>query len=689
MISDILGLSINQKVLNKKSPSSVVSTLEKTATNYIAIGRMVEDLKLIRLNFSRWIAIEGAKVRGRPDMHMLKEDELTKKFNVQREKYSQSKVTRVGGGTEDKKGLGRKLLELYIERKVERKIAARVLNFGRKFTTVRKFIRLKRKLLVIVNRLIGKINIKKMFMNWVKNNYKKFLKPFIDVFSNALKRFVKKGLQKLIARFSIATLSSLWSGPFAPVIGAVIVIGLMVFQPLLDAWEEYSKGGDFFETFIVGLMDEFSFGLFEKSDLKDFKNSFVSWYENLFKSAFDTIDKSIKFIEEKVTSFGNFIIDKFKSMLVTKDNKGDFLSAVDELNKKRIEDEAKQAEKYPEYFKQMNEKIRKQKVNIRLLEIEIFNLEEDLKALVKGPEDKRLEEVKQEKQDEVAALNNDQVGAMNAPPPKAAPTPTPAPKKQEVAAMRSDQVSAVSKGTTPTQTTGQYEKIKQMVIANEGWKNKVYKDSRGLWTIGVGHLIGDGKKMPFEENGIKFTKDTELSNQQVRELFEKDFGEHLKLAEKAPGWDKANEAGKAGLIDLTYNMGGYWYTKFKKAATLLSDGKFKEAADEFKKSAWYKQVGERAPATVSLIRSGAANDKEGAAALASVMSSSKVASAGKFVGESSTQVAQAQREQMKPKDANVVNIAKTNNNKVNQQENVAMSKPGSDASSTMSNRAAA
>ena len=221
-----------------------------------------------------------------------------------------------------------------------------------------------------------------------------------------------------------------------------------------------------------------------------------------------------------------------------------------------------------------------------------------------------------------------------------------------------------------------------MVIANEGWKNKPYKDSRGLWTVGVGHLIGNGKTLPTEW-------DREFSNREVRELFEKDFIEHLKLAEKAPGWDKANEAGKAGLVDLTYNMGGYWYTKFKKAAALLREGNFKDAANEFQNSAWYKQVKGRAPVTLSLIRAGAANDKEGATALASVTGSAKVAAAGKFLQDESTQVAQAQREQLKPKDANVINVAKVNNNKKVDTQTASLEKPKTDSGSAMSNRAAA
>lgn len=241
--------------------------------------------------------------------------------------------------------------------------------------------------------------------------------------------------------------------------------------------------------------------------------------------------------------------------------------------------------------------------------------------------------------------------------------------------------SSPAKSSSPSKTSGEYENIKQMVIANEGWKNKPYKDSRGLWTVGVGHLIGNGKTLPKEW-------DRELSNEEVRQLFEKDFDEHLKQAQKTPGWDKANEAGKAGLIDLTYNMGGYWYTKFKKAAAFLKDGNFKDAALELKNSAWYKQVGGRAPVTISLISSGAVNDKGGSAALASVMSSTKVASAGKFLGEESTQVAQAQREQMKPKDVDVINVAQTNNKKIKNQE-VASKKPSSDVAAVLVERTSA
>lgn len=52
------------------------------------------------------------------------------------------------------------------------------------------------------------------------------------------------------------------------------------------------------------------------------------------------------------------------------------------------------------------------------------------------------------------------------------------------------------------------------LIAREGFKNKAYKDSKGLWTIGVGHLI-----LPNES----YLLNKVLTNQEVRELLNKDL----------------------------------------------------------------------------------------------------------------------------------------------------------------------
>ena len=730
MIAQILGLSINQKVLKKSGSSSspVIKSLEKTSLNYLAIGKMASDLTLIKFNFSRWLAIEGVKVTGKTDAHFLKEDERAKKFNVLREKFVNSKVSKKSkDGTESNRG-GMKiaLLRYIITRKftrgIGRNITAAILKKTKKVTIIRKLMRIKRIILKSISTFLKKFNFKKMFVEWFKTNKK----IIIDKIMDFVKRKFAKVAIKLAPKLLLAAIPAAATGPFAPLTLIGVTLALLLFDGFIAAYEEYKKGGDgfdIFRAFVVGTWESFTLGLIDK----DILENFFDWGVDLIKKLRDGIKQFTNFLVEKVTIFSDFVIEKFKKIFTADSSPEKYKSAVDEYNKKRIEEEMNERKKYEEYFNGMYERLQKKRNYIKDLQTEISLLEEERdnegKAIKVssgasgfglndsiGETKTELARVQQDQvaalpADQVAALPMDQVAALS---PKKEGNTAAYQQIEELAQEKKDKgynrgvelgrTASAEKGlggvtipapkpsspvktSSPSKTSGEYENIKQMVIANEGWKNKPYKDSRGLWTVGVGHLIGNGKTLPKEW-------DRELTNEEVRQLFEKDFDEHLKQAQKTPGWDKANEAGRAGLIDLTYNMGGYWYTKFKKAASFLKDGNFKDAALELKNSAWYKQVGGRAPVTISLISSGSANDKGGSAALASVMSSTKVASAGKFLGQESTQVAQAQRDQMKPKDVDVINVAKTNNQKIQNQE-VASKKPTSDVAAVLVERTSA
>ena len=140
--------------------------------------------------------------------------------------------------------------------------------------------------------------------------------------------------------------------------------------------------------------------------------------------------------------------------------------------------------------------------------------------------------------------------------------------------------------------------VKKMIIRHEGWKNKAYKDSVGKWTIGVGHLIGDGSS-PGEYEGKT------LSNNEIWNLFEQDFATHVNLAKKTPGYDKANIQGKGAMVDLAYNM-GQWWDKWPNTAKKLIAADFKGAAEDLQNSKWYAQVGQRGAEIVSMIASAGA-----------------------------------------------------------------------------------
>ena len=144
---------------------------------------------------------------------------------------------------------------------------------------------------------------------------------------------------------------------------------------------------------------------------------------------------------------------------------------------------------------------------------------------------------------------------------------------------------------------GDDKSVMAMIKKHEGVRNKPYQDSLGLWTVGVGHLIGDGKSLPPEWNRT-------FSDQEIDALFAKDYQHHKEMAMNTPGWDKANDKGRAAMIDLAFNMGGSWYKKFKNAAAALAAGDFNKAADELQNSQWYKQVKGRAVTITQLIREG-------------------------------------------------------------------------------------
>ena len=139
------------------------------------------------------------------------------------------------------------------------------------------------------------------------------------------------------------------------------------------------------------------------------------------------------------------------------------------------------------------------------------------------------------------------------------------------------------------------EDIKAMIIKHEGVRNKPYKDSLGLWTVGVGHLIGDGKSLPDSWNRT-------FTNDEVMQMFDEDYSHHKSAAMKIPGFDKVDSRGQGALTDLTFNMGPNWISKWPKLKKQLGEGDTQSAASNLEESKWYGQVGNRAPAVVSLLK---------------------------------------------------------------------------------------
>jgi lysozyme len=67
----------------------------------------------------------------------------------------------------------------------------------------------------------------------------------------------------------------------------------------------------------------------------------------------------------------------------------------------------------------------------------------------------------------------------------------------------------------------------KLIKHHEGVRNRPYRCPAGLWTVGVGHLIGDGKSLPESWNRL-FTKE-EIDGILKRDLRRFELGVHKML----------------------------------------------------------------------------------------------------------------------------------------------------------------
>ena len=108
----------------------------------------------------------------------------------------------------------------------------------------------------------------------------------------------------------------------------------------------------------------------------------------------------------------------------------------------------------------------------------------------------------------------------------------------------------------------------EFITKEEGAKNKAYRDSKGLWTIGVGHLIKDS-----ESHLINAT----LTDEQVQELLRSDLrwcSEAVESSVRASLTQGQFDA----LYSLCFNIGE---TNFKKSTVVkkINENDIKGAAD--------------------------------------------------------------------------------------------------------------
>lgn len=117
------------------------------------------------------------------------------------------------------------------------------------------------------------------------------------------------------------------------------------------------------------------------------------------------------------------------------------------------------------------------------------------------------------------------------------------------------------------------------IVADEGYRSRPYKDSRGLWTIGFGHLIKEGENFK------------DLTPHKAVEMLRKDYKYASDSVENKYPW--AEKETRLVLTNMTFQMGVNGVSKFKNTLTHLENKEYDEAASEMLDSRWCSQTPNR------------------------------------------------------------------------------------------------
>jgi GH24 family phage-related lysozyme (muramidase) len=131
----------------------------------------------------------------------------------------------------------------------------------------------------------------------------------------------------------------------------------------------------------------------------------------------------------------------------------------------------------------------------------------------------------------------------------------------------------------------QMAKFRQMMVDAEGIRSKVYRDSLGNLTVGIGHLVTP------EDNLVAGQA---VAPDRIEQLFQADAATALG---KARG--QVAQAGIASpdfippLASVNFQLGRHWPNSFPKAWGALSSGDYPTAAMEAGRSNWMQQTPKR------------------------------------------------------------------------------------------------
>ena len=139
------------------------------------------------------------------------------------------------------------------------------------------------------------------------------------------------------------------------------------------------------------------------------------------------------------------------------------------------------------------------------------------------------------------------------------------------------------------------DRLMESVKKHEGYRNKVYLDTLGKRTVGVGHLCVED----FWMDGVEYEEDF------LMEILQKDLQEAIRGARSLMedhGCVDIDEQAEEILIEMVFQLGMTGVSKFKKMWKALAELNYIGASYEMLDSRWAKQTPNRAKAMAQTMK---------------------------------------------------------------------------------------
>ena len=136
------------------------------------------------------------------------------------------------------------------------------------------------------------------------------------------------------------------------------------------------------------------------------------------------------------------------------------------------------------------------------------------------------------------------------------------------------------------------QKLRQLLISHESYKQFPYTDTTGHLTIGIGRNLSD--------RGISTTEAMQLLDSDIHYF-------SMKLNHFLNFFHDLNDNRQIALIDMCFNLGVQGFLAFKNMILALEAHDYERAAQEMINSKWAEQVGDRATQLAQIIKTGSIN----------------------------------------------------------------------------------